>query len=398
MEKVKSEAKSVKSEAKGVHAPTMAPRIVRKSISQTRKDIADWRSAIYMATRASAPKQLLLQELYGDIANDALLSSQVNNRHEQTISTPFELVNDAGKVDDSTTELLRSIAPLPDVIKMMLESELYGFSVIELSGSDMGKQATLINRANIEPTFGLFYPDVSLDSYIAYRETAEFGKFILEFNAGHLGMLNKTVSHVLFKKFAQSCWSELCEIFGIPPRYMKTNTQDAAMLDRAEGMMRELGAAAWFIIDTTEDFQFAQGVSTNGDVYSNLIRLCNNEISLLLSGAIMGQDTENGNYSKEQSAIAILDRLVETDKRMVENYMNSVVIPAFCGIGWMPATACRFRFSAVEDTDRLWAITKEILPYKEVDNEWITEKFGIPVADKSTPGLTPQLSAGSFFG
>ncbi|WP_446662918.1 phage portal protein family protein, partial [Flavobacterium psychrophilum] len=35
-------------------------------------------------------------------------------------------------------------------------------------------------------------------------------------------MLNKAVSHVLFKRFAQSCWSELCEIYGIPPRVLKT--------------------------------------------------------------------------------------------------------------------------------------------------------------------------------
>jgi phage gp29-like protein len=379
----------------GLHAPTIAPKTVRKSVSQTRRDIADWRNAIRIATLAGEPKQLLLQELYDDITNDALLSSQINNRHEQTVSSPFELTDEGGKVNDKMTAALNEISPLPDIIKMTLDSELYGFSLVELSENDAGKQATLIKRGNIDPVFGRFYPDTSFTTYIPYREAAEYGKFLLEFNAGHLGILNKAVPHILFKKFAQSCWSELCEIFGIPPRYMKTNTQDDGMLDRAENMMRELGAAAWFIIDTTEDFQFAQGVSTNGDVYNNLIRLCNNETSLLLSGAIMGQDTENGNFSKEQAAISILARLIESDKRMAENYMNNVIIPAFCRIGWLPATTCRFRFSAVEDTDKLWTITKEILPYKDVDNDWITEKFGIPVADKS-PGLAPQLSGGFF--
>ena len=392
---MEKKAAKKKTTTKGLHAPTIAPKVVRKSISQTRRDVADWRNAIRIATLAGEPKQVLLQELYDDITNDALLSSQINNRHEQTISSPFELVDDAGKVNDKMTALLNEISPLPDIIKMILDSELYGFSVVELSESDAGKQATLIKRGNIDPVFGRFYPDASFNTYIPYREAAEYGKFLLEFNAGHLGILNKAVPHILFKKFAQSCWSELCEIFGIHPRYMKTNTQDAGMLDRAENMMRELGAAAWFIIDTTEDFQFAEGVSTNGDVYNNLIRLCNNETSLLITGAIMGQDTENGNYSKEQAAISILTRLIESDKRMAENYINNIIIPAFYRIGWLPATTCRFRFSAVEDTDKLWTLTKEILPYKDVDNGWITEKFGIPVVDK-TPGLAPQLS-GSFF-
>ena len=148
------------------------------------------------------------------------------------------------------------------------------------------------------------------------------------------------------------------------------------------GSSKEVGAAAWFIIDNTEDFEFANGVSTNGDVYSNLINLCNNEISMLVSGAVIGQDTKNGNESKEKISIQILDRLVDADKRMVEMYMNSVVIPSWIRIGWIPATTSRFRFQAAEDTDKLWSYTKELLQHKDVDNEFILEKFGIKVTNK----------------
>lgn len=157
-------------------------------------------------------------------------------------------------------------------------------------------------------------------------------------------------------------------------------------------MMRDMGAAAAFVIDTEEEFQFANGTNTNGDVYANLIRLCNNETSMLISGAIIGQDTENGNYSKEQSSISILDRLVESDKRMIETYTNSIVLPAFVNIGLLPATVgYKFRFSTVEDPDRLWQLVKDVMPYKDVDSKWLTETFGIPVSDKQ-PSLDPTLS------
>lgn len=359
--------------------PTIAPRVVKKSITRTRKDIADWKNALRLAQLAQSPRQYLLQEIYDEIADDALLTSQVNNRHERTVSAPFELVSQDGEVDDKLTTRIREMPFLQDLFKAMLDSELYGSTVVELSGSD---EMCVIPRANIDPVNGRFYPDQYSPSFVPYREAAEYGKWILEFNSGHLGLLNKAVPHVLFKKFAQSCWSELCEIFGIPPRYVKTNTQDEAMLARAEEMLMRMGAAAAFVIDTTEEFQFAQGVSTNGDVYANLIRLCNNEVSMLVSGAIIGQDTENGNYSKEQSSISILDRLVESDRRMVETYMNSTVLPALVSIGWMPQHSCRFRFAAVEDPDKTWQLVKDILPYKDVDNDWLTEKFGIPVKDK----------------
>ena len=359
--------------------PTIAPRVVKKSITRTRKDIADWKNALRLAQLAQSPRQYLLQEIYDEIADDALLTSQVNNRHERTVSAPFELVSQDGEVDDKLTTRIREMPFLQDLFKAILDSELYGSTVVDLPGSD---EMCVIPRANIDPVNGRFYPDQYSPSFVPYREAAEYGKWILEFNSGHLGLLNKAVPHVLFKKFAQSCWSELCESFGIPPRYVKTNTQDEAMLARAEEMLMQMGAAAAFVIDTTEEFQFAQGVSTNGDVYANLIRLCNNEVSMLVSGAIIGQDTENGNYSKEQSSISILDRLVESDRRMVETYMNSTVFPALVSIGWMPQHSCRFRFAAVEDPDKTWQLVKDILPYKDVDNDWLTEKFGIPVKDK----------------
>ena len=362
-------------------APTMAPKVVEKPILQVRRDIADWKWSRYMATVPTEPKVYMLQDVFNEIANDALLASQINNRREQTISAPFEMATDDGKVDDRMTKLISDIPIVTDVLGYIWDSEWYGSSVIEFSVKSGAKSVDLINRRNIIPANGRFYPDVFMGNYVEYRDVKEFGNWILEFNSGGIGQLDKVVPHIYFKKFAQSCWSELCEIYGIPPRVMKTDTRDPAMLARAEAMMKEVGAAAWFIIDTTEEFDFAKAVATNGDVYANLINLCNNELSMLVTGAIIGQDTRNGNESKEKVSISLLDRLVNADNRMAETYMNSVVIPAWISIGWIPATTLRFCFKAVEDTDKLWTFTQALLPYKNVDNTFIEEKFGIKVTD-----------------
>ena len=362
---------------------SLAPRVVQKSISQTRRDIKDWKWSKQLATSPTNPKVYLLQDVFSDIAGDALLTSQLNNRREQTISAPFELVTPDDKPDEKMTKIIQEIPIITDVLGHIWDSEWYGYSVIEFSIKSGVISVDLINRRNIIPSVGRFYPDTSMNNYIEYRDTKEFGNWILEFDSGGIGLMDKVVPHVLFKKFAQSCWSELCEIYGIPPRVMKTETRDPAMLDRAEAMMKEVGAAAWFIIDSTEDFNFAQGVNTNGDVYANLINLCNNEMSMLIAGAIIGQDTKNGNESKEKVSISLLDRLVDADKRMTEMYMNSLVIPAWIRIGQIPGTVSRFRFKSVEDTDKLWSYTQALLPHKEVDNAFIEEKFGIKVSDKT---------------
>ena len=121
-----------------------------------------------------------------------------------------------------------------------------------------------------------------------------------------------------------------------------------------------MGSAAYFIIDTTEEFQFASGVSTNGDVYKNLIALCNSEMSLLISGAQIGQDTANGNRSKEEVSVDQLVKLVNGDKRNVKNWMNSIVLPALVRLGVMP-DGLLFSFNSEEDTGELWNRTAQAM-------------------------------------
>lgn len=356
-----------------------APKTVRKAISQATRDINDLQRARMIAHAVTNPKQHLLQDIYTIISDDAHLTSQINNRIEQTKSAAFQMCMPDDKIDKRLTTLLSELDFLPDLFGYILDSEYYGYSLVELSVEDNTPKVELIERRNVVPDFGRFYPDTSFDSYIEYREAKEYKRWLLEFNADHLGMLNKAAPHAMFKRFAHSCWSELCEIYGIPPRVMKTDTRDPGMLDNAEKMMRDIGAAAWFIIDSTEDFEFAQGVSTNGDVYNNLIHLCNNEMSMLISGAVVGQDTKNGNESKEKVSIEISDRLVNSDKRIVEKFMNSLVIPALYRIGWIPSTLSKFKFSAAEDIDKLFDMTVKIMPHKKVSDKFIREKFGIDV-------------------
>ena len=358
-------------------------KLVPKAISRTRRDIESWRRALRQADSVERPRRRLLMDMYADVMLDALLTSQVEQRIRRTLSAEFSLKNTAGKIDEEATRALGEAVWLPLLLRYMLESVFYGHSLVEFTASDTaGLEVTLLPRQNVVPEEGLFLYDCTADEGDYYRTMREYGTYILEFGSPrNYGLLNKAVPHALFKKFAQSCWSELCEIYGIPPRYIKTDTQDPAMLDRAEEMLRDMGSAAYFIIDTTEEFQFASGVSTNGDVYNNLISLCNSEMSLLVSGAQIGQDTKNGNRSKEEVSVKQLEKYVNSDKRLIEDYMNSTVLPALYRLGFVP-DGLRFSFNSEEDTGQLWERTAQAMQYYEIDPAWIREKFGIEVTGK----------------
>jgi SPP1 gp7 family putative phage head morphogenesis protein len=368
-----------------------------KSISRTRQDIKSWNTGLNMARMAEHPQNWPLQLTYDECDLDPLISSQWNNRKNQVFSADFSLKKPNGEIDEEQTLLLKKHPLYRMLTNAALDSIIFGYNLVELAMKGTGDQAylgaDLIPRYNVVPQTGMFYKDYGdTANFIKYRELPEFGVWILEFNSGNLGLMNKLVAPALFTRFAEASWSELCEIYGIPPRVLKTNTQDSTMLKRAESMMRDMGSAAWFIIDETESFDFAKGASTNGDVYKSLINHCRDKICNLLSGGMIGQDSENGNRAKDQVSMDMLWLLVQSDMAMLEETWNNTIIPALIRHGVITGDVS-FEFDQAEDVNQLWTFVQGLLPHYEIDPEWIKEKFGVDVtAAKVQNDLTTTLA------
>ena len=375
--------------------------IIPKAMARTKADVLTWKNAIAMASNIESPKTFPYYNLLEDMMLDAHTTSQIQNRKLKTVSSNFTIKNHTGEANTELTDLLQKSVWFNEIISYILDSIFFGYTLIEFNRTETDPKKVkidLIPRQNVLPKKGIILNDYQDDKGIDYLNAPEYGSWLIDFGTtGDLGLINKAIPHILFSRFAQSCWSELCEIYGIPPRVMKTNTRDSGALRRAEKMMTDMGAAAWFIIDETEKLEWATtGTPATGEVYNGLIKLCRDNISLLISGAIIGQDTQYGSRSKEQSSQDILQNLIDADQTLVEQYMNSKVLPALFKIGILPMDNLLFEYDKVEDLSELWTRTKEILPYKEVPNEWIKEKFGIEVQDRKNH---PQqnLSADYFF-
>lgn len=377
-------------------------RVIRRQESIVRRDISDWRTARLEATRADEPKQHRLQVLYNEVMLDAKMTSQINLRIGKSQSADWCLQK-GDQNDEEAMKVLADKGLFDKLVKYIVESQFYSQSLIQFTFDKVGDpDIELVPRTNVAPATGRFYPDAFGGECELYRDRPDFGKWVLEFcpDRSDLGILNKAVPYVLMKKFALSCWSELCEIYGIPPRVLKTNTQDTDMLNRAEAMMREIGAAAYFIIDTEEEFEFAQASNTNGDVYKNFIATCDEQISLLNLGAVLGQDTEHGNRSKEEASTDLMEIVVEADKRKIAYYINKTAIPAMESLGIIPI-GLRFEFAKATDTEKLWDMVYQASAYYEFDVEWLKQTFGMEI---TRPRMNPTgsddgngaLKAGNF--
>ena len=378
----------------------LSSKIIEKSTYSTRADIREWNKAKDLAKSVEFPSRWRLYNLLDKIADDEKIISETNKRKLPTLSAKFLFKNNNG-VNQELTESLQNEQWMNDIIEAILDSRFYGHRLIQLNEKESKRVVELIPPQNVIPNKGFVYPDYTDSSkVIKYRCTNEYGRYLLEFGkSNNFGLYNAAVPIIFFKQFARSCWSELCELYGIPPRVLKTDTQDPVALSKAKKMMQDFGAAAWFIIDSTEEFEFAKGVDTNGDVYSNLINNCDNAAALLINGAITGADTKNGSYGKEKVGADISQELIIADQGYIEQQMKSTVIPALISIGWIPE-GVSFEYEKNSDLESLWTKVRESMQYYEFDEKWINENFGLKIIGKRQTGLSLGAnfnSTDSFF-
>jgi len=368
--------------------------IVRQVKRRARNDIQKWQAALTLAENPQKPRRYRLYDIYDDVLLDAHLTAEVQKRTLAVTGAPFKLVDSKGKISDKTDLLNRQW--FDKLLKWSIETKLYGHSLVQIDELLQGEinQLELVPRGHVVPEQGLFLKQPNDDKGIAYRDS-QYARWLIEIGEKRdFGLLNKAVPHVLFKRFAQSAWSEFTEIFGMPIRIAKTNTKDRESLNRMEQMMLDMSTAFYAIIDQDEVIDFVESAKTNGEVYGNLIKLANAEISKLINGSVIGQDTPQGSRAKEQVGKDITDQIHESDRAWVEKLMNQYVLQKLIEIGY-PFQGLRFVFDREPDTQSLWTITQGILNHFDVDPEFIKKTFGVPVTGKKQAGS--RLRQSDFF-
>lgn len=361
----------------------LSAQIVRRQAPLVRRDIEDWHKALQLATRTDNPRFYLLQELYGYIVSDAHLSSQLQLRSSMSLNADYALHSQDGTIDEKATQQLIGSGTVRPLMQACLDSIFYGYTVAELAPDG---SVTTVDRRHLDPTAGLLLIQQGDHDGIQYRLLPDYGRSILEFRSAGLGILNQAVPHVLYKRFAQACWSEFCEVCGMPPRYIKTNTQDPELRERYRNMLSQMGTNANCLLDSDDELGFATVNASNGEPYQNLIRLCSDELSLLINGAVLGQDTKNGSNAKEQTSAELSYEVVLADHTMIEEAFNRQVLPALARLGLIP-DGRRFAFKPQEDIKQLFDQTMRAAQYFEIDPEWVKAKFGIEVTGPRQMGM-----------
>jgi hypothetical protein len=247
----------------------------------------------------------------------------------------------------------------------------------------------------------LVVKNVGDETGINYRLDPKYAPWLFEVGEKYdLGLLNKCVPHVLYKRFAQGAWSEFTELYGIPPRYVKTASRDNAHLNRLEIMLRDMGTSAYGIFDTEEEFAFMDVPTSDGSIFSNLMKSSAAEISKLINGAVLGEDSKDGSRAKEQVGLDVSEKIWKGDKSWMERIINEHWLPMLIEMGY-PFTGLHFEFNREKNLQDEWKIVSGVLQHYTVEPEYIIDTFGIPVIEQKNtgqpnPGTTAKGSSNFF--
>lgn len=381
----------------------LVDKIIATNRARARKDIKQWRTALQQAENTENPRRTLLYNLYDELVLDAHLSAEIQKRVLAVTGSKFAVYNeDTGDEDQDKTDLFER-PWFNKLLMLAMDSRFWGHSLAQVYMNETGEEIEdlqLILRPHVIPEKGMFIPRISDQKGILYREDKQYHNWLLEIGENDdLGLLNKAAPHVLYKRFAQGAWSEFCEVFGMPLRYAKTNVKDTESLNRMEQMMINMGTASYAVIDDDEEINFVETAKSNGEVYQGLMNKSNNEISKLINGAVIGEDSKNGSRSKEEVGERTLNMISEADKQWLEGYINYTLIPRLIFYGY-PLEGFKFRFEQSKNIKELWTMAQGIMNHYDVDEEWISQTFGIPVTGKKmnpTPQPTKLNEDGDFF-
>ena len=356
---------------------TIIQKISVTQIKRSSQDIDNWRAAIQAAESGTMPRRTLLFDLYEEILLDGHLTAVVEKRKLSVTNTPVVFMEN-GKVYDEITELTTT-EDFINLLHYIMESKLWGHSLIELNFDGMKLQPKLIPRKHVEPKKGIVLRNQFDQTGFNYRE-APYTNFCIEAGEENsLGLLMKAAQYVIYKRCGFGDWAQYAELFGMPFRIAKYDGHDEKTRTDLENTLKNAGSAAYVVIPKDTDFEFIQNnAQASNTLFESLINLCNKELSKLILGQTM--TTEAGGALAQAKVHQETERdLLMADKLFVRNVLNDKLIPLLKIHGYDVGKG-KFFFNEQEHIDLKTRLDMDLKLAEKItiDDAYFYETYNLP--------------------
>lgn len=360
--------------------------IQRIEITQNKRssqDIDSWRNAIKSAESTFFPRRTLLYDLYLEILLDGHLSAVTEKRKLAVINTPLQFV-EGGKVNEEITALV-STENFMQLLSYVLDSKMWGHSLIELSFEENQIVPTLIPRKHVIPEKGIIIKRQSDAEGFSFREFP-FTNYLVEVGENNsLGLLMKAAQYVIYKRGGFGDWAQYCELFGMPFRVAKYDGYDDKTRTDLESALKAAGSAAYIVIPKEADLNFIQN-NTQGSaiLYDMLVDSCNKEMSKLILGQTMTTEA-SGAYAQAKVHQEVEQEVHFADKLFVKNVLNDKLIPLLRIHGFKVGNG-KFIYHENENIDKKTRLEMDMkLAEKiKIDDSYFYETYNVPLPKKES--------------
>jgi SPP1 gp7 family putative phage head morphogenesis protein len=370
-------------------------KMVEQYKDRSRKDIQKWRKALQMADHPEKPKLNFYHDLIDDLMTDGHLQAQIQLRENSTLNTEFAVSSPDGTINEEATNLFRQ-EWFYEFIKEVIGQKLRGTKVAEFQSFAGNKVSFgIIPQRNVVPRLKAVYTDLTKDDVIFYNDPF-YENWIIQIGKDReLGILNNIVPNLIWKRNVMQAWAEFCERFGLPMVSATTNKYDTETINKIDYMLSQLAQASRGVFPQGTSVEFKEANRT--DAYQTFDKFCernNREISEPIVGGTMLTDDGSSRSQSEVHERNLDDKIAVADKRSIVFLVNDCLIPLLVNQGYsFFKEGDRFDFlkSHNLELDKFWEITSGVMQEYEVDEDWLSNTFSIPiVGKKKSQQLTPK--------
>jgi len=379
--------------------------ILPKSKSLSVQTIGKWKDALTLAQLAENSNRAPLVELYDSILLDSHLASVIESRVLKIKQSKFKLVDASGKTNPEINKLLER-PWFNSFIFHSIMAKFKGTTVIELW--DLNPETTELSNVNFIPQEnviadkGFIVKENGDTTGYNYKEDPLKPYYIQVGKNKDLGLLKDVAPDALTKKFAKASWAEFVEKYGIPPRWVTTDSYSETRENELADMMANMVSNHWAVLKGNEKIEVMNSSGKDSyEIFDKLIDRMNSE----MTKRILGQDgttdaNAKGTYGSLKVMQDVSDDRHNADKTDLKDLINEDLIWRLQLIS--PA------YSQLKNYTFDWDDSKEMTTEEvidavekltgsgyEVDAKFITDKTGIPIVGYTPPSSGVSTEAGT---
>jgi len=354
-----------------------------RPIDRQVKDIGYWRMGHIAAERVIYPNRVRLYDLYADVELDGHLKGVWKKRVSGVLNKKLHYHDAEGHVVEEMDKVIKS-SPFRKMIRELMKEKSHGITGMEfIPGSKFAWKK--INRKHIKPETGI----IAIEQF--GTEGYDYNQLPLVWVVGdpdNYGFLLECAPYALYKRGTLADWSQFSEIFGMPIRVVKYDTNDLKTKIELKTVLDDSGSALVLMVPKQAEFEIIDGKTTNADgsIYSNFKECCNQEMSVVVLGVT--ETTTASNTSGYAQSKVHSDQQMEITKEDLEDMETLLNEDKFLSIlqsyNLPVGNGGSFKYEEEVNLDNLSkriVVDMQVAKKVPVSDDYFYDTYGIPKPD-----------------